>query len=208
MAAMKAKAHTGPPVAAVVLAAGGSARMGQPKQLLPVGGQPMVRRVAEAACGAGLGQVVVVVGAHAGAVRDALAGLLVEVVANEDWAMGMSSSLRAGLRALRPEIEAALLVLGDQPALTSGLLAALVTHFHETGAPIVAPVYAGRRGNPVLFHRSLFAELLAVEGDQGGRALLDRHREKVELLAVDDPAVVLDIDTRHDYAQIQEMERP
>jgi len=208
MAAMKAKARTGPPVAAVVLAAGGSVRMGQPKQLLPVGGQPMVHRVAETACSAGLAQVVVVVGAHARAVQDALTGLAVEIVANEDWAQGMSSSLRVGLRALRPEIEAALLVLADQPALTSGVLAALVTHFYETGAPIVAPVYAGRRGNPVLFHHSLFAELLAVEGDQGGRVLLNRYREKVELLPVDDPAVVLDVDTRHDYAQIQEMERP
>ena len=193
------------PVAAVVLAAGGSVRMGQLKQLLPVGGQPMVRRVAEAVCAAGLAQVVVVVGAQADEVTQSLAGVPVDVIANERWAEGMSTSLRAGLQALGPEIQAALIVLADQPTLTPHLLEIVVARYRATGAPIVAPFYQGQRGNPVLFDRALFPELLAVEGDQGGRALLARYRTQVERIEVDDPAAVLDIDTRQDYEKAREL---
>jgi molybdenum cofactor cytidylyltransferase len=191
-------------VAAVVLAAGGSARMGQPKQLLAIDGQPMVRRVARAVCEAGLDQVVVVTGAHAGEVGRALAGLPVQLAHNRDWQEGMSTSLREGLDALRPEIQAALIVLADQPALTARLLGSLVAHYRATGAPIVAPVLQGKRGNPVLFDRELFDELLAVEGDQGGRAVLTRHAAQVEPVKVDDPAVFFDVDTLQDYAEAQE----
>ena len=194
-----------PQVAAVVLAAGGSVRMGQLKQLLPVGGQPMVRRVVEAVHAAGLAQVVVVVGAQAGEVEQALAGVPVDVVTNEQWAEGMSTSLGAGLQALRPEIQGALIVLADQPALTPDLLNTLVARYRATGAPIVVPFYQGQRGNPVLFDRSLFPELLAVEGDQGGRALLVRHQEQMERIEVDDPATVLDVDTRQDYEKAKDL---
>ena len=187
-------------IAAIVLAAGGSARMGHPKQLLPVSGRPMIRLVVEAVAAAGLAQVVVVTGAHAGAVRAALAGLPVEIVVNEAWAQGMSSSVRAGLQALRPEIQAVLLVLGDQPALTADLLRSLAARYRATGAPIVAPFYRGQRGNPVLFDRVLFAELLAVEGDRGGRLVVARHQEQVERVDVQDAAVVMDIDSPQDYA--------
>lgn len=187
------------PIAAIVLAAGGSVRMGQPKQLLPVGGQPMVRRVAEAACRASLAQVVVVVGADVETVRQALTGLPVEIVMNEAWAEGMSTSVRTGLGALRPEIRAALMVLADQPALTPELLKMLVARYRATEAPIVAPTYRGRRGNPVLFDRALFVELSAVVGDQGGRALLTRYQKEIEQVEIDDPAVMMDVDTPKDY---------
>lgn len=190
-------------VAAIVLAAGGSVRMGQPKQLLSVGGVPMVRRVTEAVCAVGLAQVAVVVGAHAQAVTQALAGLRVDVVVNEGWREGLSTSLRAGLGALRPEVQAVLIVLADQPALTPGLLRALVTRYQATGAPIVAPFHQGRRGNPVLFDRSLFPELLAVAGDRGGRVILTQHNERLERVETDDPAVMMDVDTRQDYERIQ-----
>ena len=190
-------------VAAVILAAGGSTRMGQLKQLLPLGGRPMVRHVAEAVCRAGLAQVVVVVGAQADAVSQALASLPVELVVNEAWAEGMSTSMRAGLRVVRPEIQAVLLVLADQPALTPDLVRTLVARYQATRALIVAPFYQGQRGNPVLFDRALFAELLAVEGDRGGRLLIMSHQEQVERVEVDDPAVVMDIDTRHDYDRVR-----
>jgi molybdenum cofactor cytidylyltransferase len=193
-------------VAAIVLAAGGSSRMGQAKQLLPLGGQPMVRCAVEAVCSAGLAQVVVVVGAHAGAVAGALTGLPVDIVVNPAWAEGMSTSVRAGLNALRPEAQAVVMVLADQPALTPDLVEALLVRYWATGAPIVAPFYRGQRGNPVLFDRSLFPELLAVEGDRGGRALFDRYAQQVERLEVDDPAVVTDIDTHQDYETIRKSE--
>ncbi len=191
------------PVTAIVLAAGGSTRMGRPKQLLTVDGQPMVRRVAEAVCEAGLGQVVIVVGAHAESVSRALAGLPVDIVRNEAWAEGMSSSVRAGLRAVRPESQAALLVLADQPRLTPNVIRALVVRYQVTGAHIVAPFYRGQRGNPVLFDRALFAELLQVKGDQGGRLLLARHQEQLERVEIEDPAVLMDIDTLQEYTRIE-----
>lgn len=191
-------------IGGVILAAGGSSRMGQPKQLLPVGGQPMVRRVTEAACSAGLGQVVVVVGAHADAVAGALAGLPAEVVVNPDWAEGISTSLRAGVRALRPEIRAAFVVLADQPALTADLFRTLAARYQATNAIVVAPFYQGQRGNPVLFDRSLFRDLLTTTGDRGGRGLVIRHADQMECVELGDPAVILDVDTHSDYEQMLE----
>ena len=187
------------PVAAVLLAAGGSRRMGQTKQLLPIDGQPMVRRVAQTVCQAGLAQVVAVVGAEGERVARALADLDLEIVHNQAWQRGMSTSVRAGIEALRPEIEAALLVLADQPGLTLDALKALVEAYRATRAPIVAPYYRGRRGNPVLFARSLFADLGQVEGDQGGRALLVLYEQDVARVDLDDAAILLDVDTRQDY---------
>jgi molybdenum cofactor cytidylyltransferase len=199
LTAMTAETETTPQVAAIVLAAGGSTRMGQPKQLLPIGGQPMVRRVTAAACATELAQVVVVVGAQADAVRQALAGLPVDVVFNGSWAEGMSTSVQAGLSALASGIQAVLIILADQPGLTPDLLNTLITHYHATRAAIVAPLYQGQRGNPVLFDRSLFGELLTARGDQGGRMLILRHERDVERVEVDDPSVLLDVDTRQDY---------
>lgn len=190
---------TPPLVGAIVLAAGASTRMGQPKQLLPVAGQPMVRRVTEAVCTGGLEQVVVVLGAHADAVAAALERLPVEMVINSAWREGMSTSVRAGIGALRPEIDAALLVLADQPGLRPELLRSLVARYRASGALIVAPYYGGRRGNPVLFDRALFAELETVEGDRGGRAIMARHEADLEQVEVEDPAVVSDVDTPEDY---------
>ncbi len=196
------------PVAAVILAAGGAKRMGQLKQLLPLNGQPMVRQVTEAVCATGLAQMVAVVGARADDVRRALAGLPVEIIVNEAWPEGMSSSLRAGLRALRPDIRAVLVILADQPALTPTLLRALVDRYRATGAPLIAPFYHGRRGNPVLFDRSLLPELLAVTGDQGGREVIARHQEEMERINVDDPAVLLDVDTAQDLEKARGFHRP
>lgn len=191
-----------PPVAAIVLAAGGSIRMGRLKQLLPVDGQPMVRRVTQTVVAAGLAQVIVVIGAQADRVREVLHDLPVEIVVNEQWPAGMSRSLRAGLQAVQPEIQAALIVLADQPTLTPPLLQKLVARYQATRAAIVTPFYQGRQGNPVLFDRSLFAELVTVEGDQGGRSLLARYQAQIERVEVDDPAVILDIDTRDEYEQL------
>jgi molybdenum cofactor cytidylyltransferase len=191
--------QTQPLVGAIILAAGASRRMGRPKQLLPVAGQPMVRRVTEAVCAAGLQQVIVVLGAYAQAVARALHGLPAELVTNPAWKDGLSTSIRAGIGALRPEIDAALLVLADQPHLGPELLRTLVVRYWATGAPIVAPFYQGQRGNPVLFDRALFAELGGVEGDRGGRVLITRHEADLARVDVDDRAVLSDIDTLEDY---------
>lgn len=189
-------------VAAIILAAGASTRMGEPKQLLPVGGRPMVRRVTEAVCAAGLAQVVVVIGAHAEAVAQALDGLPVELARNAKWPEGMTSSLHAGLRALRPEIKAALVVLADQPGLTAELIRDLIGRYHATGAPVVAPFYQEQRGQPVLFDRELFSELLAAGDDRSRRAILARHWDQMVRVQVKDPAILHDIDTRQDYEKV------
>ncbi len=186
-------------VGAIILAAGASRRMGQPKQLLPVAGQPMVRRVTEAVCAAGLAQVIVVLGAHAQAVASVLQGLPVDLVVNHAWQAGLSTSVRAGIGALRPDIDAVLLVLADQPGLGPDLLRTLVDRYRAEGAPLVAPFYQGQRGNPVLFDRALFAELEGVEGDRGGRAIITRHEADLARVEVDDRAVLADIDTLEDY---------
>jgi molybdenum cofactor cytidylyltransferase len=186
-------------VGAIVLAAGASKRMGQTKQLLPFAGEAMVRRVTEAVCAAGLEQVIVVLGARAQAVAGVLQGLPVEMVTNPAWKGGLSTSIRAGLGALRPQIDAALLVLADQPDLGPELLRILVDRYRATGGPIVAPFYEGQRGNPVLFDRALFAELESVGGDRGGRVIIARHKADLVRVDVDDPAVVSDIDTLEDY---------
>jgi molybdenum cofactor cytidylyltransferase len=186
-------------VAAIILAAGSSERMGRPKQLLPIDGQPMLRHVTEAVCASGLDQVVVVLGAHAGTVQAALVGLPIEIVHNQAWREGLSTSLRAGVGALRPDTGAVLVVLADQPALTSNLLRQLVERYRATQAPIVAPFHRGQRGNPVLFDRSLFPELLAVRGDRGAREVIERYKDQMERVTCDDPAVVQDVDTLQDY---------
>jgi molybdenum cofactor cytidylyltransferase len=191
-----------PLVGAVVLAAGGSLRMGQLKQLLEVAGQPMARRVVQVVGSAGVDQVVVVVGAHADAVKQALEGLAVQIVRNRHWADGMSGSLRVGVGALRRDIQAAFIVLADQPGLTSELLRSLLARYHATNARIIAPFYEGRRGNPVLFDRALFVDLQALEGDKGAREFLALHEDWVERVDVDNPAVLLDVDTPRDYRRL------
>jgi molybdenum cofactor cytidylyltransferase len=173
--------------------------MGQPKQLLSLHGRPMVRLVTEAVCRAGLAQVVVVVGAGGSTVARALEDLPVEILVNDSWATGLSSSIHLGIEALRPEIEAVVMVLADQPGLKASLIESLMDRYASTGAQIVAPIFEGKRGNPVLFSQALFPELLQVQGDQGGRWLIERHRDLVERVAVADPAVLMDIDTPEDY---------
>jgi len=176
-------------VAAVVLAAGASSRFGSPKQLLDWQGQPLLRHVVLQTLAAPVQQIVVVVGAHfeeasplraqARRVTMALQGLPVTMVYNPDWEQGQSTSMQAGLRACAPETQAVLFVLGDQPALPPELTQRLVAAHRQTLAPIVAPRHRGHRGNPVLFDRTCFAELLAVTGDSGGRSLFTKHADQV-----------------------------
>ena len=189
-------------IAAIVLAAGGSARMGQPKQLLPIDDQPMVRRVVEQVLAAGLARSSWSSAPTPSWSSQPCPGLPADIVSNPDWAEGLSSSLRVGLQALEPDIQAAIMVLADQPALTSELFVALVNGYLASSAPIVVPVHQGMRGNPVLFDRALFPELLAVEGDKGGRAVIARHPEKVKELEVGLDAVIADVDTPEDYGAL------
>jgi molybdenum cofactor cytidylyltransferase len=189
-------------VAAIILAAGTSSRMGHPKQLLDWHGRPLVRAVAEQALAARLDLVYVVVGGAGAAVAAALDGLPLRIVANPRYADGQSSSLRAGVAALDAAVGAALILLGDQPFVTAAIIQRLVAAWRATGARIVAPLYQGQRGNPVLFARTIFPELLSVTGDQGARGVLAADPSRVYSVAFDDPRPLSDIDTQEAYIRL------
>src|SRR6266545_882860 len=189
-------------VAALVLAAGASSRMGRPKQLLDWNGRPLARAAAEVALAARLNPLLVVVGAAKAEVADALAGLPLQIIANPDYAAGQSTSLHAGIAALGHDTDAVVVLLGDQPFVTAAIVEQLVAEWRASEASIVAPTYAGQRGNPVLFARAIFPELLAIQGDQGARAVLAADRSRVRLIAFDDPRPLADIDTPEDYERL------
>jgi molybdenum cofactor cytidylyltransferase len=188
-----------PRVAAIVLAAGCSTRMGEQKVLLPLQGRTLVEWVADAALGSIADETIVVVGREAESVRRALGDRAITMVANPDPARGMSTSLQAGVRAAAPGCDAAVFLLGDQPFVTSALVDRLVDRFAETGKWIIRPRVGDRSVHPVLMSAALFSEILDERGDVGGREIARRHPEQLCLVPVDDPRVELDIDTGEDY---------
>ena len=192
------------PVAGIVLAAGESTRYGQPKQLLDWKGKPFVRAVAKTALQSGLSPVLVVTGAHAERVESAVTDLDVIVIRNEQWKTGQASSIRTGVSYLvepdAPKTGGAIFLLADQPQLTSSILRALLEKHAEELYPIVAPLVMDRRANPVLFDRATFPDLLALEGDVGGRAVFHKHH--VEYLPWHDDRLLLDVDTPEMYQRL------
>ena len=187
-------------VAGIILAAGASQRMGQPKPLLLWRGKPFICHVARTALDAGLAPVVIVIGAHADEVRSALADLPVEIVYNPNWAEGQSTSVQAGLQALPPETTAAIFLLADQPRIPVELVRALMARHAQTQPPIVAPMIEGRRGNPVLFDYSVFPDLMSLQGDAGGRLIFSRY--PAAHVPWHDPNLLLDVDTLEDYERL------
>jgi len=187
-------------VAGIILAAGASQRMGQPKPLLLWRGKPFICHVARTALDAGLTPVVIVIGAHADEVRPALVDLPVEIVYNSNWAEGQSTSVQAGLRGLPPETAAAIFLLADQPHIPAALVHALLEQHVQTGAPIIAPLIGEQRGNPVLFDRSTFPDLMSLHGDAGGRLIFSRY--PAAYVPWHDPNLLLDVDTLEDYERL------
>ncbi len=197
-------------VGAVVLAAGGASRYGELKQLLPWGDVPLVAHVAgQALACPDVARVAVTLGAGADRVHAAVAGMAraAEVVEAPvpDWQAGQSRSVRAGLDVLRDDdaapLGAVLFLLADQPGVSPALLSALIHVHRATLAPVVAPRYQGRRGNPVLFDRVTFAEFDRLAGDQGARPILQAHAGQVAWLDWPSPEILEDIDTPADYAR-------
>lgn len=188
----------------VLLAAGASVRMGRPKQLLEVGGQPLVVRAVEVALASAAWPVVVVLGANAEKIRPLLARQPVFIAENPTWTEGMASSLRTGLQTLQSfsrALDGALVALVDQPAFSAGVIAQLVAAQRNSGRSIAAARYGGHAGVPALFLRRHFAALAALEGDAGARTLLSRCAGDVT--PVDLPELALDLDTPADFARWQ-----
>lgn len=179
----------------VLLAAGASARLGRPKQLVEWRGETLVHRAARTACEAGLGPVRVVTGASADAVARAVADLPVSPVHKPEAAEGLASSIRAGLEGLDSDV---LLLTCDQPLLTAEHLRALARVRQVTGAPLVASGYDGIVGVPALFSAPLLPELRALRGDQGARSVLRGHPVRAVPLAEGG----LDIDTEADLREL------
>jgi molybdenum cofactor cytidylyltransferase len=184
-------------VGAIVLAAGRSTRMGGPNKLLAeIGGKPLVRFVAEQALASRATPVIVVTGHERAKVEAALAGLRVRFVHNPDYAAGLSTSLKAGLAALPGEVDGAIVCLGDMPQVTASLIDRLADAFDPArGALVVVPTIEGKRGNPVVWSRRFFPDLMALEGDVGARHLISTYADAVAEVPLEDSAALTDVDT-------------
>lgn len=188
-------------IAALVLAAGSSSRMGRPKPLLPLGGRPLVLHAVDAALESGLDRVLVVVGAAAEAVEAVLGDdPRVEPVRNPDHASGQASSLRAGLRAAATirDCEAVVVLLADQPGVTPDAIRAVVDEFRAGGGPVVQAAYGGRPGHPTLLARPTWPALERIRGDEGARSWIRAHPEARTLVGFPGPPPA-DLDTPQDY---------
>jgi len=191
-------------VSAIILAAGASRRMGQPKQLMEVEGEAFVRRAARVALEAICDPVIVVLGYRAEEVGASLTGLPVATVINTAWDEGMASSIRAGINAVPQGATAALLLACDQPAVDTAFLAAMMHAHHGEQDRIIAAAYEGAVGIPALFPRRCFESLEGLTGDRGARALL----EAAEVLSLPLPGGGMDVDTTVDYEEMRRRLEP
>jgi molybdenum cofactor cytidylyltransferase len=192
-------------ISGVVLAAGTSSRLGRPKQLLELEGRPLLQHVVDAAAASGLDEVVVVLGYEAERIALALelpAGA--RVVVNDDYESGQSTSLRAGLSSVDSRADAAAILLGDQPGLTSAAIRKVLDTFRESDAPILRALWQGTPGHPVVLARSEWEWIRGLEGDKGARDFVAAST-RAEVIEMDEPPVA-DVDTWEQYERLREDE--
>jgi molybdenum cofactor cytidylyltransferase len=198
------------PVGLVILAAGASTRLGRPKQLLMYERSSLLRRAAQTALASVCNPILVVVGAYATQLMDEVSDLPVQVIINPYWKKGMSSSIRTGIEALQAgappdrRAEAAVIMLCDQPFVTSQIINELVMAYRATGQPIIASEYGGTLGAPALFKNALFPDLRALKEAEGAKKVIERHAGEVFRIPFAQGAI--DIDTPADYAQLRTMQ--
>lgn len=186
----------------LVMAAGASARLGQPKQLVKLGGRPVLHRVVASAVSLAGHAVTVVLGAHAREMTHLLAHSPASVVVHRGWEEGLGSSIRFGVGSLPPACSAALIVLGDQVAITADDLKRLAGAWGGEESVIAASVYDQRVGVPAIFPRICFPELAELRGDQGARLVLERNHYRLTRVPL--PNAALDLDTPEDLAALTE----
>jgi molybdenum cofactor cytidylyltransferase len=189
-------------ISAILLAAGESNRMGQPKQLMPFGQSTIVERTIDYLLNSAVSETIVVLGYKGEEIRKTIARKPIKIAINPDYQQGMSTSIIAGLKQVDKRARAVLIALGDQPFVNSQTITSLVEAFIANNRGILIPVYQGRRGNPVIFAIKYKGELLNLKGDVGGREIIKLHPDDVLEVAVNCEGVLLDIDTMENYTPI------
>lgn len=192
------------PVGVILLAAGGSSRLGQPKQLVEYKGRSLLEHSVKTALSSNAQLTVVVLGANANAFKEEIKENKVHIVVNTAWQTGMASSIQSGLKeftAICPSAEGVVLMVCDQPFVTASLLNDLLEAHKKTGKPIIACSYENTFGPPVFFHHVFFPALLQLEGDVGARGVIRQHADDVEVVPF--PEGRFDVDTKADYEIIK-----
>ena len=190
--------------AAIILAAGSSSRMGQSKQLISIAGETLLNKTINTVTQVGAVKTVVVIGANHQAIKPGSKSEVVEFIYNQQWENGMGNSLKFGLNHVMThfrEIEAALFLVCDQPLLDVQHLRKIVETFEQTKSPIVASFYSGKNGVPVLFHKSMFLELLNIDNQQGAKKIIELNSTLVK--SVDFPNGAFDLDTPEDLREFE-----
>ena len=193
-------------IVAIVLSAGESSRMGNPKALLPIGGVSFIEEIVRALKGTKIDRIIVVLGHHAEEIRKRIAHLPVTFVVNRDYAKGQLSSLIVAIRSLAAEkttekIDGVLVHLVDHPFISPALVDHMIDRFYETKKLIVIPRCGGRRGHPVIFSSRLFPELLSAPLEKGAKVVVHAHRDETLEIETDFAGVTIDIDTPEEYRQ-------
>lgn len=187
----------------ILLAAGASVRLGKPKQLLEYGGKPLLQHGLQVAIDSGLSPVIVVLGANADSIKTEISNKDITLIINDSWSEGMASSIRCGIEKLMgiaPDTTAAIIMVCDQPFVSSKLLIKLIKKHQETGLPVIASRYENNNGTPALFDKAIFASLLKLKGDTGAKKIMKESPDWVGF--VDFPKGIVDIDTEEDYNRL------
>lgn len=193
----KKQDHSG--ISAIVLAAGTSQRMGRSKQLLRLGESTLLAHTLANVRRANVDEIILVLGFAAEEIQQSIPMTGIVTVTNADYQQGMGTSIRTGLSAISPQAEGALIILGDQPFVRPATLNSLIEYHQRCRPQIIIPLFRGFRGNPVLLDRSVFPELRHLRGDLGCRSIFGSHTENIHKLRVDDPGILLDVDTPADF---------
>ncbi len=189
-------------ISAILLAAGESKRMGQPKQLLPFRGSTLLGQIVENLLQSQAAETIVVLGSQAEKIIPQIAGEPVKIVVNQDFDQGMSSSIKCGLSHISEAADGVMIVLGDQPLIEKETIDLLIERHRQSERGIILPVYNGTRGHPVIFTMKYKDELLRLTGDIGGKQIVERHPSDVLEVEVDSESVVMSIDAESDYQSL------